>query len=373
MRVIVGISGGVDSAVAALLLLRAGHDVAGLFMKNWEDDDTEGHCPAQADYEAARAACAVLEIPLFATNLSRVYREQVFSQFLDGYRLGETPNPDVLCNREIKFEAFWERARALGAERMATGHYARIIESEHGLLLGRSQDPDKDQTYFLSQVRHTQLQRALFPLAAHTKPEIRALAHAAGLPNHNRPDSTGICFIGERQFRPFLKRYLAPQPGLICSVDGVQRGEHQGLMYYTLGQRAGLGIGGPGGPWYVADKVPAHNLLVVSTSDDPALYSRQLRARSVEWRPAAPVLPRHCRAQIRHRQPDQACLVEGDAEGVTVTFDNPQRAAAAGQTIAFYENGICFGGGTISGRIDPPVYPWLALWRQGLHEARVGL
>ncbi|HET9123040.1 MAG TPA: tRNA 2-thiouridine(34) synthase MnmA, partial [Acidiferrobacteraceae bacterium] len=278
MRVIVGVSGGVDSSVAALLLLRAGHDVAALFMKNWEDDDTGSFCSAAADYQAARAACEVLEIPLFATNLAHAYRQRVFSEFLDGYRRGETPNPDVLCNREIKFEAFWTEAQALGAEKMATGHYARLIDGPTGMMLGRSRDLQKDQTYFLSRVRHDQLQRVLFPLASHTKAEVRALAREAGLPNHDRPDSTGICFIGERQFRPFLRRYLAPRPGPIHAVDGRLLGQHEGLMYYTVGQRAGLGIGGPGGPWYVIDKLPAHNLLIAGGADEAALYSRALWA-----------------------------------------------------------------------------------------------
>lgn len=348
-RVVVGISGGVDSAVSALLLRDAGYAVEGLFMKNWEQDDDAEYCAAAEDYKEARAVCAQLDIPLHAVNFAHEYWERVFRHFLDEYACGRTPNPDVLCNKEIKFKAFLDHALNLGADFIATGHYARIVH-DSGYRLRTAADTNKDQTYFLHLLGQTELSRSLFPLGDLTKPAVRTLAQRAGLPNYARKDSTGICFIGERKFKAFLSEYLPAQPGEIRTLAGAVMGRHDGLMYYTIGQRQGLGIGGAGEPWYVVDKDIARNILYVVHGDaDPALYKHSLHADRVHWIAGhAPPLPLQCQAKTRYRQPPQACTVADEGNGrVHVRFAQPQRALTPGQAVVFYADDDCLGGGTI--------------------------
>ena len=349
-KVIVGLSGGVDSAVSALLLRTQGYDVAGLFMKNWEQDDDADYCAAAVDYKEARAVCAHLQIPLHAVNFAHTYWERVFRYFLDEYAQGRTPNPDVLCNKEIKFKAFLEHALSLGADFIATGHYARNVPGDGGYRLCAAADSNKDQTYFLHLLGQHELSKTLFPLGHLTKPQVRALAQDAGLPNHARKDSTGICFIGERKFKAFLSEYLPAQPGEIRTLANQTVGRHDGLMYYTIGQRQGLGLGGAGEPWYAVDKDLQQNVLyVVRGATDPALYRRSLTAARVHWvAGTAPALPLHCSAKIRYRQPQQACTIEARAQDrVEVTFAQPQRAVAPGQAAVFYDGATCLGGGVI--------------------------
>jgi tRNA-specific 2-thiouridylase len=354
MRVIVGLSGGVDSAVAALLLKRQGHEVRALFMKNWEDDDTDEHCSSRQDLVDAVAVADVLGIDVDQVNFSAEYRQRVFARFLAEYRSGRTPNPDVLCNAEIKFRAFLDHALGLGAERIATGHYARIGERGGGHALLRGLDPDKDQSYFLCRLTQAQLGRTLFPVGDLTKGEVRALARAAGLAVHDKRDSTGICFIGERPFRDFLARYLPARPGEIRTADGRVIGEHRGAMYYTLGQREGLGVGGvraaSEAPWYVVAKdVAANTLTVAQGHDHPLLYCRGLTAVDIHWiGGAAPALSWRGTVKCRYRQPDQSCrITDLDGNRCTVLFDHPQRAVTPGQSVVFYEDEVCLGGGTI--------------------------
>ena len=349
-RIIVGMSGGVDSSVAALRLLEGGHEVQGLFMSNWAEDE-EGYCQAAEDFHDARAVCELLGIPLHRADFSREYRERVFAAFLDGYRTGVTPNPDVLCNREIKFGSFLQHALRLGADAIATGHYARTDTT--GRLL-RAADADKDQTYFLHAVSSEALRQTVFPLGTLMKSEVRAIAKANGLPNHDRKDSTGICFIGERPFADFLGRYLPAEPGDIESLEGVRLGRHAGLSRYTLGQRQGLGIGGvPGAddaPWYVAGKDPGRNvLLVVQGHDHAALFADSLLAVEPRWvEGVPPPLPLRCTARTRHRQPDRPCRVRARSDGaLDVLFDQPQRAMTPGQFIVFYDGETCLGGATM--------------------------
>ena len=349
-RIVVGMSGGVDSSVAALRLLEAGHDVHGLYMSNWEEDE-EGYCQSAADFQDALAVCELLSIPLHRVSFAREYRELVFRQFLDGYRAGITPNPDVLCNREIKFGSFAAHACRLGAGRIATGHYART----DGARLLRAADANKDQTYFLHAVDHNALARTVFPIGELHKTEVRAIARSGGLPNHDRSDSTGICFIGERPFAEFLARYLPAEPGNIETSDGHCIGTHRGLAYYTLGQRQGLRIGGVAGrdegAWYVARKDAARNVLVVVQGHDhPLLLSRRLIAVEPHWiAGTAPALPRTCTARTRYRQPDRPCRVEAAEDGgLAVTFESPQRAVTPGQYVVFYEGEVCLGGATIA-------------------------
>ncbi len=348
-RVVVGLSGGVDSAVAALLLQQQGYAVTGLFMKNWEEDDTDSRCGAEEDLKAARAVCAQLGIELKTVNFSTEYWDRVFHYFLEEHKRGRTPNPDVLCNKEIKFKAFLDHALDLGADLIATGHYARVEKRDGVYRLLKAHDAQKDQTYFLYALGQAPLSRALFPIGHLTKPEVRELAHAAGLPNYDRKDSTGICFIGERDFKSFLARYLPAQPGDIRALTGERLGRHDGLMYYTLGQRQGLGIGGAGEAWYVARKDMASNTLyVVQGEHHPALFSGGLTADDLQWvTGAAPALPLHCAAKSRYRQPDQDCVLSAATDGVAVHFDQPQRAITPGQAVVFYDGEECLGGGTI--------------------------
>src|SRR5882672_1454964 len=355
-RVIVALSGGVDSAVAALLLRDAGHDVQCLHMTNWEDD---GYCDAARDFQDARAVCLALGLPLHRVNFAREYREQVFAQFLDEHRAGRTPNPDVLSNREIKFGAMRRYAQRLGANLVATGHYARLARDGDGTpRLLKARDASKDQSYFLHAVDPADFERVVFPLGELAKLDVRAIAHRAGLPVADKKDSTGICFIGERPFAEFLATYLPPSPGAIVSEDGRELGRHDGLAYYTLGQRGGIGLGGTPGaaeaPWYVAAKDTARNaLVVVQGHDHPLLHRDTLAASGAHWLgvppdAAAGGTPLRCTAKVRYRQPDQACTVVLRTGGeVEVSFDHPQRAPAPGQYVVFYEDDVCLGGATI--------------------------
>ena len=353
-RIVVGISGGVDSAVAALLLVEQGHDVIGVFMKNWEEDDDADYCAAAEDYREARAVCATLGIPLRSVNFAAEYWDRVFAYFLAEYRRGRTPNPDVMCNKEIKFKAFLDYALTLGADFIATGHYARRTTVAGTHCLAVAADKAKDQTYFLYALGQRELAHSLFPIGELTKPAVRARALAAGLPNHARKDSTGICFIGERKFSEFLQRYLPAQPGDIRTVTNQTVGRHQGLMYYTLGQRQGLGIGGPGAAWYVVEKDLKTNVLYVAQGDDaPDLFKPALLAEAPHWIAGIPpALPLHCAAKTRYRQPAQACTVQSDAAGLKVIFEVPQRAPTPGQSVVFYLDEVCLGGAVISGMPD---------------------
>jgi len=359
-KILVGISGGVDSAVAALLLLRAGHRVEGLHMTNWADDD--GYCSAAADYQDARRVCAELGIPLHRVDFSREYRERVFAQFLDEYRAGRTPNPDILCNREIKFGVCLAHARRLGAERFATGHYAQL-DAGPPLRLLRGADRSKDQSYFLHAVGAQALSRAIFPLGGLRKAEVRALANDAGLPVHAKRDSTGICFIGERPFREFLSRYLAGRRGPMETPDGDVVGEHEGLMFYTPGQRQGLGIGGragqANGAWYVAGRDTRRNaLIVVQGREHPWLWHRGLAADAPAWIHGEPKQlaaggELRLSAQIRYRQPPADCRLRRlGPNGLEVCFDEPQWAVAPGQFVVFYDGEACVGGATIRSALD---------------------
>ena len=352
-RVILGLSGGVDSAVAAILLQRAGADVHALHMTNWEDDD--GYCTAADDLQDARGVCEQLQIPLHHANFSKQYRDQVFEYFLDEYRAGRTPNPDVLCNREIKFGVFREHAKRLGGDLLATGHYARAgIIDGHGALF-KGADPGKDQSYFLHAVTAEALAETVFPLGNLQKDEVRGVARDFGLKVHDKKDSTGICFIGERPFREFLSTYLPANPGPMQTPEGKTVGEHQGLMYYTLGQRQGLCIGGRKDgseqPWYVVAKNIAENQLIVAQGEHELLFSNALLATDASWigaRPDGLEAGLRCAAKIRYRQDDQPCTVmEHDSGVLRVTFDDRQKAVAPGQFVVFYTGDLCLGGAVI--------------------------
>lgn len=345
-RVIVGMSGGVDSAVAALLLKRQGYDVVGVFMKNWEEEDeSSGVCTAASDYEDVRKVCAVIDIPYYTVNFSKEYMEKVFSLFLDEYSKGRTPNPDILCNKEIKFKAFLDFAYKLEGT-LATGHYARLDKSQ-GVKLVRAVDSNKDQTYFLAALTQDQLKNAQFPIGELPKAQVRELAEQYELPVAAKKDSTGICFIGERKFRAFLSGYLKGAQGDMVTPSGLVVGRHEGLMFYTLGQRRGLGIGGEGSRWFVIDKDLANNRLVVEQGETDALFSDGLVAHEINWIAGAPPSREFaCTAKFRYRQPDQGVKVRVDGD-TTVLFDVPQRAVTPGQWVVFYDGDVCLGGGVI--------------------------
>jgi tRNA-specific 2-thiouridylase len=353
-------SGGVDSSVAALLLQRARHEVSGLFMQNWVDGDESG-CRADADRKDALAVCAKLGIPFRDTNFAAEYRECVFAHFLDEYRVGRTPNPDVLCNREIKFGSFLAAARAAGAEKIATGHYARVIREDGRWKLMRAADSGKDQTYFLHALDQDQLGSALFPLGELHKSEVRRIAAEAGLPVAAKKDSTGICFIGERDFRSFLSNYLPAQPGELRTPFGSVVGEHAGALFYTQGQRSGLHIGGrsegSGEAWYVVGKDVAANVVYVDQGHDSALlWSRSLSASGAHWTAGAPPAAEfECVAMTRYRQRAQACRVTADENSCHVEFAEPQRAVAPGQSVVFYRDDECLGGAVIDATDAPAI------------------
>ena len=347
MKVVVGLSGGVDSSVAALLLKRQGHDVVGLFMKNWEDDDDDEYCSTREDLIDAAAAADVIGVDLEAVNFSAEYKDRVFAEFLREYSAGRTPNPDVLCNAEIKFKAFLDHAMRLGAEKIATGHYART----DGVRLLKGKDGTKDQSYFLHRLSQAQISRVLFPIGEMKKSEVRRLALEAGLPNHAKKDSTGICFIGERPFREFLNRYLPKAPGKIVDEKGRTVGEHIGLAFYTIGQRKGIGLGGPGEPWYVAEKrLDANELVVVRGHDHPLLLKKALQADEATWiSGVAPSAPSSHSAKTRYRQADAPCTLTRalDSE-IKVDFPAPQWAVTPGQSVVLYDGEVCLGGGIIT-------------------------
>jgi tRNA-uridine 2-sulfurtransferase len=348
---IVALSGGVDSAVAAWLLLRAGHAVEGLHMTNWVEDD-DGYCTAADDWQAARTVGETLGIPVHRVSFAEEYRAKVFADFLAGYAAGRTPNPDILCNREVKFGACLEYVDRLGGGRLATGHYARIADGPAGPRLLRAIDPNKDQSYFLQQMPRTALARAVFPLGDLPKPEVRRLAREAGLPVAERPDSTGICFIGERPFREFLSRYLAPKPGPIETPEGLVVGEHTGLMFHTVGQRGGLGIGGrkdrPDLPWYVAGKDLERNaLIVVQGAEHPLLSQSHLSTEPVQWLVDEPAATFEGEVQIRHRQTPVPATIHWTAAGATIALHQPVRGVAPGQYAALYRGDDCLGGAPI--------------------------
>jgi tRNA-specific 2-thiouridylase len=351
-HVIVGISGGVDSAVAAFVLKEQGYRVSGLFMVNWTEDE-QGYCTSAEDFQQARAVSEELGVPLHRADFSAEYRERVFRHFLDEYAKGRTPNPDLLCNREVKFQPFREHALRLGADYIATGHYARLDRAADGPRLLRSVTEDKDQTYFLALVAREHLAQVLFPIGDLTKPQVREIARKAGLPNHQRKDSTGICFIGERPFREFLQRYLEPRPGPMVDDQGEVIGQHQGLMFHTLGQRRGLAIGGRRGareaPWYVVAKdVRSNTLRVSQDAQHPLLMSPALRTAPFSWIRRPQILPRNLQARIRHRQALQDCIARVLPDGcLRVEFREPQRAASPGQYCVLYDGEECLGGGEI--------------------------
>ncbi len=354
--IVVGLSGGVDSAVAALLLREQGLEVHGLFMANWEENDA--YCTVSADFQDARAVCRELGIPLHRVDFAAAYRQRVFDYFVAEYRAGRTPNPDVLCNREIKFGVCLEHARRLGSERLATGHYARRIDGPHGAELHKARDGGKDQSYFLHALLPAQLEAAVFPLGELLKDEVRERARRAGLPVHDKPDSTGICFIGERPFRAFLGQYIADQPGPVETPDGERIGTHHGLAFYTLGQRGGLQIGGRAGhaeaPWYVARKDLARNtLVVVQGASHPLLWSRTVHTGIAHWLVDRRAEPFAATVKLRYRQEDQPCRVLPLADGrLRIDCEQPQRSVTPGQFAVLYAGSRCLGGAVIEAAAD---------------------
>jgi len=354
IHVVVAMSGGVDSSVAALILKEAGFNCSALFMKNWDEMEDQGTCQWEEDVADALQVCDMLEIPLNTVDLSKDYWDLVFKDLLDGYKLGRTPNPDVLCNREIKFKAFADEAFRLGGDFIATGHYVQSIFNGQKKLLLRGNDPQKDQIYFLHTLDQEQLKKALFPVGHLRKEQVRELAKKAGITVHDKKDSTGICFIGERDFRQFLSKYIPSEEGRIIDTDGNRIGLHQGAALYTIGQRKGLGIGGVKNatdePWFVVEKNLAKNELTVAQGTfNPALLGDRLTLSEISWiNQDNGQYPKSLSAKIRYRQPDQKCLVsKRDGHGYEVSFDQKQRSIAPGQSIVFYEKDVCLGGGII--------------------------
>ncbi|GAB5411743.1 MAG: tRNA 2-thiouridine(34) synthase MnmA [Chlamydiales bacterium] len=342
--VAVGMSGGVDSSVAALLLKEQGYEVFGLFMRNWEEGED---CPAEADFADMARVCDQIGIPYYTVNFTKEYWDEVFSECLNDFKKGITPNPDILCNRQIKFHHLLEKAKRLGADKLATGHYCQI--GPGGTLL-RGADPNKDQSYFLHAVLHDKLKQTLFPIGHLPKPEVREIAKKQGLFTHAKKDSTGICFIGKRAFRPFLSQFLKPKPGPFQTLEGNVLGTHEGAHLYTIGQRKGLGIGGPGEAWFVADKdVPKNIVYLVQGENHPTLLKNALIASNPIWISGVPPeFPLTCTAKIRYRQEDSSCTVTKKGELLHVTFKDPQKAVTPGQSVVFYQGNSCLGGATIS-------------------------
>ncbi|UOF89953.1 tRNA 2-thiouridine(34) synthase MnmA [Fodinisporobacter ferrooxydans] len=353
-RVVVGMSGGVDSSVTAWLLKQQGYDVVGVFMKNWDDTDDTGYCSATEDFHDVRKVCEQIGIPYYTVNFEKQYMERVFQYFLDEYKKGRTPNPDVMCNKEIKFKEFLNFALDIEADYIATGHYAQVAERNGEYVLIRGADANKDQTYFLNQLGQHQLSKTLFPIGHLSKPQVRELAAQANLATAHKKDSTGICFIGERDFKEFLSHYLPAQPGEIRTLAGEVVGKHDGLMYYTLGQRKGLGLGGAGEPWFVVTKDLKHNILYVERGEDhPSLYSDGLFATDFNWVSGKPPAAEFaCTAKFRYRQADQGVHVTVNPDQTCIIrFDKKQKAITPGQAVVLYQGELCLGGGTID-RID---------------------
>lgn len=355
-KVVIGMSGGVDSSVAAWMLKQQGYEVVGLFMKNWEDDDNDEYCSARQDWLDVVSVADLIGIDVEAVNFAAEYRERVFADFLREYAAGRTPNPDVLCNAEIKFKAFLDHAMSLGADAIATGHYARVRRQDEGVQLLKAVDASKDQSYFLHRLTQTQLEKVLFPLGEIEKTEVRKIAQEIGLPNARKKDSTGICFIGERPFREFLNRYLPRTPGPIKTVEGKTVGEHMGLAFFTLGQRKGIGLGGSqdgtGDAWYVARKDVGNNTLYVAQGHEhPWLLTNALSAMDASWIAGSPPAPGNFSAKTRYRQADSACEIQTGPSGVQsfqLQFPEPQWAVTPGQSAVLYDGEICLGGGIIT-------------------------
>ena len=354
-KIVAGLSGGVDSAVSALLLKKAGYDVIGVYMQNWEPENDDPHCTAEQDLTDARMVCDKLDIDFHVVNFAQEYWDRVFQYCLDEFAAYRTPNPDIWCNKEIKFNVFLDHAKTLGATKLATGHYVRTGKqgASHTLLKGL--DPNKDQSYFLYTLNQAQLDFSIFPIGDIEKSHVRALAKEAGLINHNKKDSTGICFIGERKFKTFLQEFLLAQPGNIEATDGQIMGRHDGLMYYTRGQRKGLHIGGSDkhadAPWYVIDKDIKRNVLIIGQGhDNPLLYTQTLRCEQLHFvNNTPPSTQLICKAKTRYRQQEQPCVITPISEDrFEVTFDEPQRAVTPGQSVVFYQDDCCLGGGTIT-------------------------
>ena len=359
-KIVVGMSGGVDSSVAALLLKRQGHEVVGVFMKNWEEKDENGVCTSETDWADVRAVCEKIDMPYYAVNFTQAYADRVFSYFLDEYRRGRTPNPDVLCNREIKFKAFLDFALELGADRLATGHFCNRDEENGRYRLLRGADGNKDQSYFLYMLGQRAMEKAMFPVGGLTKAQVREIAADAGLITSRKKDSTGVCFIGERRFKPFLQQFLPAQPGDMVTPEGRVVGRHDGLMYYTLGQRRGLGLGGldgvtDGGRWFVLAKDMAQNRLIVTNgADHPLLYSRNALGVDATWIAGEPPAAEFdCTCKYRYRQPDQQVRVRVlDGGRLQVTAKERQRAVTPGQSMVLYRGDVCLGGAVCEAVLD---------------------
>jgi len=349
MRVVVGMSGGVDSAVSALLLKQAGYDVLGVFMKNWEEKDEDGVCTSEEDWKDVQHVCDLIDIPYYSVNFAKEYWDRVFTLFLNEYKAGRTPNPDVLCNREIKFKAFLDFAQKLGAEKIATGHFVKNDEAGH---LMKGIDPNKEQSYFLYMLHANQVGKAIFPVGGMTKQQVREIALKNGLPVAAKKDSTGICFIGERRFKPFLQQFLPAQPGDMVTPEGEKVGKHDGLMYYTLGQRRGLGIGGHGDgrSYFVVDKDLEHNRLIVAQGEDHALlYSDAAEIEQLTWVDEPAMKEKTYGVKTRYRQPDQSArIISIEGDRAIITFDERQRAVTPGQSLVIYDGERCLGGGIIT-------------------------
>ncbi len=347
--VVVGMSGGVDSSVVALITKLQGYKVIGLFMKNWDETNPDGSCNADEDYQDVIKVCERLDIAYYSVNFVQEYADEVFKEFLSDYKNGFTPNPDVLCNREIKFKVFFQKAKLLGADFLATGHYCQLDYSSGVARLAKAVDQNKDQTYFLYAVQKEVFNEVLFPIGHLPKPEVRKLAVAFDLATKAKKDSTGICFIGERNFKDFLSQYIQGQKGNFLDTEGRVLGQHDGTCFYTLGQRKGMGIGGPGDAWFVVAKNHAQNQVILAQGQDhPALYSDGLEASELNWLTEAPQGSFKAKAKVRYRQPEQDCIVSVEGASVRVIFDEPQRALTPRQSVVFYLDNICLGGGIIS-------------------------
>ncbi len=347
--VVVGMSGGVDSSVSALILKKQGYNVIGLFMKNWEESDENGVCQASKEYKDVISVCEKIDIPYYSVEFVKEYQENVFSHFVEEYKNGFTPNPDILCNKEIKFKVFFDKAMELGADYLATGHYCQVNNTEGTYSLAKGIDPNKDQSYFLHAINGSVLEKVLFPIGGIEKKIVREIAHLYDLSTKSKKDSTGICFIGERNFRNFLSNYIHTKPGNFMKLNGEVVGKHLGQAYYTIGQRKGLGLGGPGSPWFVVAKDMESNTVFVERGEEhPALYASTLTANEITWINEPVQTPFKCKAKIRYRQSDQECLIERIENGKAyISFPKAQRAITPRQSIVFYKDDICLGGAMI--------------------------